>query len=147
MANNKVQLRDGTTLIDLTQDTVTPQTLLSGATAHDAAGNPIVGTGDGGGGGTCTVTLTCEASDANLAYFSPDCVLHTGSVRAGDNVFQVLQNSPIFIWHQYNYALTNLVNIVKTDQMVYIARSPTEMRPYNVYYATASTASATQPTD
>lgn len=43
MANNKVQLSDGTTLMDLTQDTVTPQTLLSGATAHNAAGEPIVG--------------------------------------------------------------------------------------------------------
>ena len=43
MANNKVQLSDGTTLMDLTQDTVTPQTLLSGATAHNAAGEPISG--------------------------------------------------------------------------------------------------------
>lgn len=43
MANNKVQLSDGTTLIDLTQDTVTPQTLLSGATAHNAAGEKISG--------------------------------------------------------------------------------------------------------
>ena len=43
MANNKVQLSDGTTLIDLTQDTVTPQTLLSGATAHNAAGEQISG--------------------------------------------------------------------------------------------------------
>ena len=44
MANNKVQLSDGTVLLDLTGDTVTPQTLLSGVTAHDAAGNRIVGT-------------------------------------------------------------------------------------------------------
>ena len=44
MANNKVQLSDGTTLMDLTQDTVTPQTLLSGATAHNAAGEAISGT-------------------------------------------------------------------------------------------------------
>lgn len=44
MANNKVQLSDGTVLLDLTGDTVTPETLLSGITAHDAAGNPIVGT-------------------------------------------------------------------------------------------------------
>lgn len=43
MANNKVQLSDGTTLMDLTQDTVTPQTLLAGATAHNAAGEQIVG--------------------------------------------------------------------------------------------------------
>lgn len=44
MANNKVQLSDGTVLLDLTGDTVTPETLAAGVTAHDAAGNPIVGT-------------------------------------------------------------------------------------------------------
>ena len=47
MANNKVQLSDGTVLLDLTGDTVTPETLAAGVTAHDAAGNPIVGTGGG----------------------------------------------------------------------------------------------------
>lgn len=44
MANNKVQLSDGTVLLDLTGDTVTPETLMAGTTAHDAAGNRIVGT-------------------------------------------------------------------------------------------------------
>ena len=43
MANNKVQLSDGTVLLDLTGDTVTPETLLPGAIAHDAAGNRISG--------------------------------------------------------------------------------------------------------
>ena len=43
MANNKVQLSDGTVLLDLTGDTVTPENLLSGVTAHNAAGEPIVG--------------------------------------------------------------------------------------------------------
>lgn len=43
MANNKVQLSDGTILLDLTGDTVTPETLMSGVTAHNAAGEPIVG--------------------------------------------------------------------------------------------------------
>ena len=31
------------TLIDLTEDTVTPATLAEGVTAHDASGNVIVG--------------------------------------------------------------------------------------------------------
>lgn len=44
MANNKVQLADGTVLIDLTGDTVTPDTLASGATAHNRSGEQIVGT-------------------------------------------------------------------------------------------------------
>lgn len=43
MANNKVQLADGTTLIDLTSDTVTPQTMLAGITAHGANGEQITG--------------------------------------------------------------------------------------------------------
>lgn len=43
MAVNKVDYA-GQTLIDLTADTVTPETLMSGVTAHDASGNPIVGT-------------------------------------------------------------------------------------------------------
>lgn len=43
MANNKVQLSDGTVLLDLTEDTVTPGNLLSGATAHNAAGEQISG--------------------------------------------------------------------------------------------------------
>ena len=45
MAVNKVTY--GTTvLMDLTEDTVTPETLLAGATAHNAAGEKIKGTVD-----------------------------------------------------------------------------------------------------
>lgn len=39
-----------TVLLDLTQDTVTEEHLESGYTAHDANGNPIIGTLTGGGG-------------------------------------------------------------------------------------------------
>lgn len=44
MANNKVQLSDGTVLLDLTGDTVTPETLMAGVIAHNAAGEAISGT-------------------------------------------------------------------------------------------------------
>ena len=44
MANNKVQLANGLVLIDLTEDTVTPEVLGSGYTAHDARGQQITGT-------------------------------------------------------------------------------------------------------
>ena len=50
MAINKVEY-GGKTLIDLTQDTVTPETLVKGTTAHDKSGEQIVGTFEGGGGG------------------------------------------------------------------------------------------------
>lgn len=43
MGVSKVEY-SGNTLIDLTGDTVTPDTLLEGATAHDASGEQITGT-------------------------------------------------------------------------------------------------------
>lgn len=43
MAVNKVTV-NGETILDLTGDSVTPETLMEGVTAHDAAGNRIVGT-------------------------------------------------------------------------------------------------------
>ena len=46
MAINKV-VYDGNTLIDLTEDDVTPDTLSAGVRAHDASGNVIVGTARG----------------------------------------------------------------------------------------------------
>lgn len=48
MAVNKVIYGDQT-LIDLTNDSVTPETLLEGETAHDASGAQILGTATGGG--------------------------------------------------------------------------------------------------
>ena len=42
--NNKVQLSDGTVLIDLTNDTVEADKLLEGFTAHNASGEAITGT-------------------------------------------------------------------------------------------------------
>lgn len=53
MANNPYvnKVVKGTdTLIDLTADTVTANSLMQGYTAHDASGQPIVGTMSGGGG-------------------------------------------------------------------------------------------------
>ena len=40
---NKVQLADGTVLLDLTSDTVASNKLVSGETAHDKSGNPVQG--------------------------------------------------------------------------------------------------------
>lgn len=61
MANNKVQLSDGTVLLDLTGDTVTPENLLSGVTAHNAAGEPIVGAVVVGGGAGFSMTFPATA--------------------------------------------------------------------------------------
>lgn len=65
MAYNKI-IYKGDTLIDLTKDTVTPETLMKGATAHGKNGEPIVGiaTGGAGGGGN----LIEETFTANGTY-------------------------------------------------------------------------------
>lgn len=61
----------GRTLIDLREDTVTPETLAKGATAHNAAGDPIVGTMEGGGGDPkvlldATLNNTLTSIDSNV---------------------------------------------------------------------------------
>ncbi len=43
MANSKIELASGEVLMDLSADTVNPDVLAEGYTAHDKAGNPIVG--------------------------------------------------------------------------------------------------------
>lgn len=53
--NSKVVLGDGTVLIDLTGDDVTPEKLDKGIKAHDKSGAPIVGTS----------TKDADTSDAN----------------------------------------------------------------------------------
>lgn len=71
MAVSKVNY-GGRTLIDLTNDSVTPETLVSGATAHDAAGNRIVGTGN-------YVPVTRKINGKAL---SQDITLSAGDVAA-----------------------------------------------------------------
>ena len=51
MAINKV-IYQGNTLIDLTNDTVTPEALAEGVTAHSKSGEVITGTATGGAGGS-----------------------------------------------------------------------------------------------
>ena len=58
MAVNKV-VYGTTVLVDLTGDSVTPDKLLKGATAHDASGEPITGTLEAGSGGSSD--NNCEA--------------------------------------------------------------------------------------
>lgn len=77
MAVNKVEI-NGEVKLDLTQDTVTENTLLKGVTAHDAAGNPVEGKvvttpvpktsnllkGDGAGGVSAAVPGTDYLTEA-----------------------------------------------------------------------------------
>lgn len=73
MAINKVEY-GGNTLIDLTSDSVTPETLISGVTAHDASGKKINGTFDSdkyleknGDASDTTVTFVQATNRANIS--------------------------------------------------------------------------------
>lgn len=72
MAANKI-IYGGRTLIDLTGDSVTPQTLLAGKTAHDKSGKPITGvaaptiTVDANGNGALSyASLSVSGTDATV---------------------------------------------------------------------------------
>mgnify|MGYP003295134341 CR=1 FL=1 len=65
MANSKVQLANGTVLIDLTSDTVDAAHLIQGYTAHDKAGNKITGTASGG------ISVSPLNVSANGTYTAP----------------------------------------------------------------------------
>ena len=92
MAVNKVEI-NGEVKLDLTQDTVTENTLLKGVTAHDAAGNVVEGKvvttpvpktsnllkGDGAGGVSAAKAGTDYATPAQVA----DKVSKSGDTMTG----------------------------------------------------------------
>lgn len=80
MGNSKI-VYGGRALIDLTNDTVTAEKLKAGETAHDKAGNPIVGTLETGAydvtstdNGDGTQTLEIVDSDGSSGGFTPPAV-------------------------------------------------------------------------
>lgn len=68
MANNpyvnKVKLADGTTLMDISEDTVTAGNMIKGTTAHDRSGASIVGTYDP----TLIIDDTAGAGDTDKTW-------------------------------------------------------------------------------
>lgn len=92
MAVNKVEY-GGQTLVDLTADTVTKETLIAGATAHNAAGESIEGVVDltnyatlqaNDFSGTQTVHLDTNVTDAS-AFMKANVVATVNSATAGGN--------------------------------------------------------------
>lgn len=67
MAVNKVVLGEDT-LIDLTGDTVSADKLSKGVTAHNMAGEPIVGTMEAGGGKVYTFTNGLTETDGTVSW-------------------------------------------------------------------------------
>ena len=95
-----------------------------------------------------TVTINCEGNDSHALWLSPDGVLHNTKLNTGANTIIVTQYSPIGVYNVYEYEMNNLNNIVNSGSGIFIASDAMyATKYYRIYYATADTASATQPTD
>lgn len=77
MADNKIELADGTVLIDLTEDTVNSSSMLRGITAHDASGETITGTMAKIYYGTCD---TAASSASKIVSCSDFDILASGCI-------------------------------------------------------------------
>ena len=107
MAANKVAI-NGKTILDLTQDTVTPATLAKGATAHDKSGAQITGTMEASAGGNYNIDAFLNADGTqNLAITDA-----AGGGGSGGGSGQQLVNLTITVdptnapdeWSLYTYS-------------------------------------------
>lgn len=80
MANNKVQLADGTVLIDITDTTAVAADVAAGKYFYNAAGVKTLGTGSGGGGSDPTSIQVYLEQDQDGYLLLDDASLITTAV-------------------------------------------------------------------
>lgn len=85
MANNKVELANGTVLIDLTSDTVTADKIVEGYTGHDATGAAITGT-------CVNIPLIPIAYDYEPGYMNQGTFIYQDSTNNHSDFYEVVKN-------------------------------------------------------
>lgn len=95
-----------------------------------------------------TVTINCRYNTSSAFWLSPDGVFHKTNLKSGANTIIVNTHSPIGVYNLNGFALNNLNNIVNSGGGVMLGDNTTyQFYYYRIYYATATTASATVPDD
>lgn len=104
---NKVDL-NGVTVLDLTSDTVTPETLLVGTTAHNAKGEIITGT---------LVPCTVYSAENPAGYRNDDNRYFTWTISAADHGFRS-NNLVISVYKSTGEQVLCDVKVSSTDYSV-----------------------------
>lgn len=97
MGKSKV-IFNGQMLIDLTGDTVTADKLFAGYTAHNAAGEPIIGTAQAGGGAPVVIT---PGDTPVLASFASSNIASSSYQRTGLSI-----TIPVSGTYRFKYYVT-----------------------------------------
>lgn len=104
---------NGVTKLDLTSDTVTPATLVLGATAHDKSGTPIIG--------------TYEGSSLNFSVKQYPAATDLSGITGGENEIALLTDTDVSSW-QFSYAIPSS----PIENMVWIKLADTAHATFNM---------------
>lgn len=132
MAVNKVVLGEDT-LIDLTADTVSADKLSKGVTAHDMAGEPIVGTMEAGAGKEYTFTDGLTETDGVVKWDLNDKIKLEKNVLYGSlkKPFDYSSDECGFSFSTNVSSNTNYTPRIKTKGLVAVRINNTGSYSYN----------------
>lgn len=98
MANNKVQLSNGTVLIDLSNDTVTStDDIMSGKVGHLADGTQVTGTGVGGSSGVLYITDTLDANGGTIRSINTTDGTITDTLDANGGTIRNITGAEVYL--------------------------------------------------